>query len=152
MRKSRFTEHWIVTLFKGGEDGSADQRRLRNCYPLSLMVLELLNQVLASVMSEALMCGGCYRMFNVVGGFDLEASEVEAVAGGIRKLDHITVERGYPEERIHLDNGSKFMSLTLAKWAEQNEMQLDFIEPDKPAKLERICEAFQVWINKQVKA
>ena len=39
--------------------------------------------------------------------------------------------RGYTK-RIRVDNGPEFISTTLAEWAEEHSIQLEFIEPGKP--------------------
>ena len=49
----------------------------------------------------------------------------------VRVLERIVAWRGYPE-KIRMDNGPEFISVTLADWAEKHEIQLEFIKPGKP--------------------
>jgi len=49
-----------------------------------------------------------------------------------RFLDRIAVWRGYPE-KLRVDNGPELTSVVLADWAEENVVELEFIEPGKPA-------------------
>ena len=39
--------------------------------------------------------------------------------------------RGYPN-KLRMDNGPEFISTALAEWAEEHNIQLDFIRPGKP--------------------
>ena len=49
----------------------------------------------------------------------------------VRELDQIAAARGYPL-KLRLDNGPEFMAVTLAEWAEQHGVTLEFIKPGKP--------------------
>lgn len=49
----------------------------------------------------------------------------------VRVLEKIVANRGYLLT-MRKDNGSELISLLLAKWAEEHDKMLDFIEPDKP--------------------
>src|SRR5215208_8522515 len=46
-------------------------------------------------------------------------------------LEWIAAVRGYPL-KLRLDNGPEFISVTLAGWAEQHGVTLEFIKPGKP--------------------
>lgn len=49
----------------------------------------------------------------------------------VRVLDKIVANRGYPL-KLRMDNGPERVSLTLAQWAEEHGVALEFIKPDKP--------------------
>src|SRR5215213_3484 len=57
--------------------------------------------------------------------FNLPAARV------VRTLEWIAAVRGYPL-KLRLDNGPEFISVTLADWAEQHGVLLEFIKPGKP--------------------
>jgi len=46
-------------------------------------------------------------------------------------MDHIAANRDYPL-KLRMVNGPEFISLTLAQWAEDHGVQLEFIQPGKP--------------------
>ena len=60
--------------------------------------------------------------------FNLPAARV------VRTLEWIAALRGYPR-KMRLDNGPEFISVTLADWAEQHSVLLEFIKPGKPMHL-----------------
>ncbi|CCG87898.1 Insertion element IS407 uncharacterized 31,7 kDa protein ORF1 [Erwinia piriflorinigrans CFBP 5888] len=49
----------------------------------------------------------------------------------VRVLDRIVANRGYPL-KMRMDNGPELISLTLARWAEDHGVILEFIKPGKP--------------------
>jgi transposase InsO family protein len=64
----------------------------------------------------------------------------------VRTLDRIAAVRGYPR-KLRLDNGPEMVSVTLADWAEQHHVRLEFIKPGRPMQngfIERIG-VCQVW-------
>ena len=48
-----------------------------------------------------------------------------------RVLDRVVAWRGYPS-KLRMDNGPEFISNTLADWAEEQAIDLEFIQPGKP--------------------
>ena len=87
-------------------------------------------------MSGALMCGRRFRTFNVVDDFNRESLAIEVdlnlpAPRAIRVLNRITSQRSYPE-RVRMDNGPEFVSVALAGWAEDHNVQLEFIQPGRP--------------------
>ncbi len=48
-------------------------------------------------------------------------------------LDRIVVNRGHPL-KMQMDKGPELVSLALAQWAEEYDVQLEFIKPGKPTK------------------
>jgi len=49
----------------------------------------------------------------------------------IRVLDRLAAWRGYPE-KLRLDNGPEFVAVEMVTWAEEHNVQLEFIKPGKP--------------------
>ena len=87
-------------------------------------------------MSDALWCGRRFRTFNVVDDFNREALAIEVdlnlpAERIIRVLDRVGAWRGYPQ-KLRLDNGPELISVSLAEWAEQHGITLEFIKPGKP--------------------
>ena len=113
------------------------KRRLPTRSPTPLAVSQMVNECWsADFMSDALWCGRRFRTFNVVDDFNREALAIEVdlnlPAGRIiRVLDRVAAWRGYPQ-KLRLDNGPELISVSLAEWAEQHGIILDFIRPGKP--------------------
>jgi len=87
-------------------------------------------------MSDALWSGRRFRTFNVVDDFNREALGIEIdlnlpAARVIRTLDRIAAWRGYPD-KMRMDNGPEFIATSLADWAQQHGVLLDFIQPGRP--------------------
>lgn len=87
-------------------------------------------------MSDALWCDRRFRTFNVVDDFNREGLAIEVdfnlpAARVKRTLDRIAAERGYPG-KLRLDNGPELISVTLADWAEDHGVTLEFIKPGRP--------------------
>ena len=90
----------------------------------------------ADFMSDALWGDRRFRTFNVVDDFNREVLAIEVdfnlpAQRVVRTLDRIAAERGYPR-KLRLDNGPEMLSVTLADWAEQHNVQLEFIKPGRP--------------------
>lgn len=87
-------------------------------------------------MNDALVCGRCFRTFNVVDDFNWEALATEIdlnilAQRVVSALDRIVANRGYPL-KMRMGNGPELISLTLAQWAEEHDVMLDFIKLGKP--------------------
>ena len=87
-------------------------------------------------MSDSLMCGRRFRTFNVIDDFNREVLAIEIdlnlpALRVVRVLDRVVAWRGYPN-KLRMDNGPEFISSTLAEWAEQHQIQLEFINPGRP--------------------
>ena len=87
-------------------------------------------------MSDALMCGRRFRAFNVVDDFNRESLAIEVdlnlpASRVIRVLNPIASQQGHPG-RVRMDNGPEFVSVVLAGWAEDHNVQLEFIQPGRP--------------------
>ena len=90
----------------------------------------------ADFMSDALWGERRFRTFNVVDDFNRELLAIEVdfnlpAERVVRTLERIAATRGYPL-KLRLDNGPEFISVTLADWAEQHGVTLEFIKPGKP--------------------
>ena len=87
-------------------------------------------------MSDALWGDRRFRTFNVVDDFNREGLAIDVdfnlpAPRIVRTLDRIAAERGYPR-KLRLDNGPELISVTLADWAEQHNVMLEFIKPGRP--------------------
>lgn len=113
------------------------KKRLPNRNPEPLSVPAQINQCWSiDFMSDALWCGRRFRTFNVLDDFNREALAIDIdlnlpAQRVIRTLDRISVWRGYPA-KLRMDNGPEFISLKLATWAEEHNIELEFIKPGKP--------------------
>jgi len=113
------------------------KRRLPSRYPEPLVIPTMANQCWSiDFMSDSLFCGRRFRTFNVVDDFNREvlAIEVDLSLPALRVtrvLERIAAWRGYPK-KLRMDNGPEFISVTLASWAEDNGIKLEFIQPGKP--------------------
>ncbi|EPV6141172.1 IS3 family transposase [Morganella morganii] len=128
--------HRIYCLLKLNFRRKGKQRLpVRN--PVPLATPEALNQSWSvDFMHDALICGRRFRTFNIVDDFNREALAIEIdlnipAQRVVRVLDRIVATRGYPV-KMRMDNGPELISLTLAHWAEEHGVILEFIKPGKP--------------------
>ncbi len=111
------------------------KQRLPVRNPAPLATPEALNQSWSiDFMHDALTCGRRFRTFNVVDDFNREALAIEIdlnipAQRVVRVLDRIVANRGYPL-KMRMDNGPELISL--AQWAEDHGVMLEFIKPGKP--------------------
>ena len=87
-------------------------------------------------MCDSLQCGRRFRTFNLVDDFNREALAIEIDLNlpsqrVVRVLERVVAWRGYPN-KLRMDNGPEFISVTLASWAEEHGIDLEFIKPGKP--------------------
>ena len=105
--------------------------------PVPLVTPEAMNQSWSiDFMHDALVCGRRFRTFNVVDGYNREALAIEIdlnipAQRVVRVLGRIVANRGYPL-KMRMDNGSELVLLTLAQWAEEHGVMLEFLRPGKP--------------------
>ncbi|HGW3453874.1 IS3 family transposase [Klebsiella quasipneumoniae] len=128
--------HRIYCLLKLNFRRKGKQRLpVRN--PVPLVTPEAMNQSWSiDFMHDALVCGRRLRTFNVVDDFNREALAIEIdlnipAQRVVRVQDRIVANRGYPL-KMRMDNGPELVSLTLAQWAEEHGVMLEFIRPGKP--------------------
>ncbi len=113
------------------------KKRLPPRTPAPLAVPGQINQSWSmDFMSDALWCGRRFRTFNVVDDFNREVLSIEIdlnlpAARVVRTLERIAAWRGYPA-KIRMDNGPEFIAASLADWAQQHGVELEFIQPGRP--------------------
>lgn len=86
--------------------------------------------------ADRLTNGRSYRALTIIDNYSRQcpAIEVDTSIGGLRvtrTLDMLIQIHGLPKI-IRVDNGPEFISKVLDKWAYDNDVKLDFIEPGKP--------------------
>lgn len=128
--------HRVYCLLKLNFRRKGKQRLpVRN--PVPLVMPEVLNQSWSiDFMHDALVCGRRFLTFNVVDDFNREALAIEidlniAAQRVVRVLDMIVANRGYPL-KMRMDNGPELALLTLAQWAKEHGIILEFIRLGKP--------------------
>ncbi len=87
-------------------------------------------------MSDTLYSGRRFRTFNLMDDFNREVLAVEIDTSlpaqrVIRVLNQVCSWRGTPQ-RLRVDNGPEFLATALAEWAENQGVELAFIQPGKP--------------------
>lgn len=87
-------------------------------------------------MSDALWDGRRFRTFNAMDDFTREGLAIEIdvnlpATRVIRMLDRIAAWRGYPG-KLRLENAPEFIAITMAEWAQDKGVDLDFIQPGRP--------------------
>lgn len=113
-------------------------KRLPKRSPLPLQQTGRLNECWSvDFMSDALFNGRRFRTLNVIDDFNREVLAIEVdtslpTVRVTRVLDQVALERGYPQ-RIRVDNGPEFTSAAFHDWAATHRVQLDFIQPGRPA-------------------
>ena len=80
-------------------------------------------------MCDSLQCGRRFRTFNLVDDFNREALAIEIDLNlpsqrVVRILERVVAWRGYPN-KLRMDNGPEFISVTLASWAEEHGIALE---------------------------
>jgi putative transposase len=91
----------------------------------------------ADFMSDALHDGRAFRTFNVIDDYNREALRIEidvslTAERVTRVLDQLVTIRGRPE-RLRVDHGPEFTSAVFAAWCISHGIELEFIQPGKPA-------------------
>ena len=87
-------------------------------------------------MSDSLWDGRRVRLLNVIDDYNREILAIEVDTSlpslrVIRVLERLKELRGLPK-MIRVDNGSEFISTKLNIWTRENQIELAFIQPDKP--------------------
>ena len=87
--------------------------------------------------SDALFNGRRFRALTVVDAYtrELPAIEVDQGIKGeqvVDVMDRLLLERGWPPDKIRVDNGPEFISRALDHRAYINRVTLDFSQPGKP--------------------
>ena len=87
-------------------------------------------------MSDSLACGRKVRTFNVLDDCSREILAIEIASSipaerVVRTLDRLLEWRGRPT-MIRVDNGPEFTGHCFTKWADDNMIAIQFIQPGKP--------------------
>lgn len=115
----------------------AAKRRLPKRERVPLYVPRLPDRVWsADFMSDALICGRRFRLFNVVDDFNREALHVEVDTSItserlVRVFEQLRRTRGLPQV-LRTDNGPEFLGEAFTQWAKTAGMAIRYIQPGKP--------------------
>jgi putative transposase len=113
------------------------KKRLPDRIKQPLTIPESPNQVWSiDFMSDTLVDGRRFRLFNVLDDFNRESLAIEVDTSMpslrvIRVLNRVIAQRGKPTN-LRSDNGPEFISHILQQWCEENEITLQYIQPGKP--------------------
>ena len=113
------------------------KKRLPERVKQPLTIPDAPNQVWSiDFMSDSLVDGRKFRLFNVLDDFNRESLAIEVDTSLpslriIRVLNRIIAQRGKPAN-LRSDNGPEFISHHLQQWCEDNEITLQYIQPGKP--------------------
>jgi putative transposase len=113
------------------------KRRLKRDKPDELAVPRQINDTWSmDFMHDRLMDGRSFRTFNVIDDYNREGLGIEVDLSlpslrVIRSLERIMEWRGKPRV-IRCDNGPEYISHRLIEWAENQGIQLQYIQPGKP--------------------
>ncbi len=114
------------------------KKRYRPAAPAALLQPIYPNQAWsADFMSDALYDGRAFRTFNVIDDYNREALRIEidvslTAERVLRALEQLCVIRGTPE-RLRVDRGPEFTSALFAAWCQHKGIELELIQPGKPA-------------------
>lgn len=110
------------------------RKRLVREKPEALTVPEALNEVWSmDFMHDQLEDGRTFKLFNFIDDFNREALGIEVdfslpSAWVIRELQQIISWRGKPQV-IRCDNGPEYISLAIQKWATEQGIRSEYIQP-----------------------
>jgi len=113
------------------------KKRLPERVKQTLSVPNAPNQVWSiDFMSDTLVDGRRFRLFNVMDDFNREslAIEIDTSLPSLRVtrvLNRIVEQRGKPAN-LRSDNGPEFISHILQEWCEKQQITLQYIQPGKP--------------------
>ncbi len=116
------------------------KKRLPERVKQALSVPDAPNQVWSiDFMSDTLVDGRRFRLFNVMDDFNRESLAIEVDTSlpslrVIRVLEKLVKQRGTPPANIRCDNGPEFISHKLEEWCshEKRKITIQFIQPGKP--------------------
>lgn len=114
------------------------RQRLPKRFPQRLSVPARANTCWSvDFMHDTLVSGQRFRTLNLIDDFNraVLAIEIDTSLPAlrlIRVLDRVAAWHGYPL-RIRVDNGPEFLSTLLVDWAQRHGVQIEHIQPGKPA-------------------
>jgi putative transposase len=87
-------------------------------------------------MCDSLVDGRRFRLLNIIDDYNRESLAIEIDTSlpalrVIRTLNHLIETRSKPKT-IRVDNGSEFISDRLQQWCEDQNIDLQFIQPGRP--------------------
>ena len=135
MKTSRFSDSQIMAILKQAEQGTPVAELCRE--PDSLAAPKTINETGSmDFMHDPLSDGRSYRLLTVIDDGNREGLGIEVdfslPAERVKRvLDPLIDWRGKPN-RIRCDNGPEYISGGLTVWAEQREIDIEFIQPGKP--------------------
>ena len=113
------------------------KKRLPDRVKQPLTIPDAPNQIWSiDFMSDSLVDGRRFRLFNVLDDFSRESLAIEVDTSMpslrvIRVLNRVIAQRGKPAN-LRSDNGPEFISHLLQQWCEDNAITLQYIQPGKP--------------------
>lgn len=113
------------------------KRRMVREKPEALAVPTDCNQVWSmDFMRDQLADGRVFRLFNVIDDFNREALAIDVdfslpALRVIRSLKQVIEWRGKPAA-LRCDNGPEYISGELQRWAEEQGIRIEYIQPGKP--------------------
>ncbi len=135
------------------------KKRLTREKPASLAVPASMNHVWSmDFMHDQLSDGRSVRLFNVIDDFNREGLGIEVdlslpASRVIRSLERVIEWRGKPKV-IRCDNGPEYISGKLISWANDLEIDIQYIQPGKPqqnAYVERYNRTVRYdWLNQHL--
>ena len=114
------------------------RRRVPKRFKQPLVAPAALNDTWAiDFMHDRLYDGRCFRTFNVIDegnreGLGIEISPSLPSVRVIALLEQLIAQHGKPR-RIRCDNGPEFTSLALTRWCEEHGIEIQYIQPGRPA-------------------
>jgi putative transposase len=113
------------------------KRRLVRDVPQPLAVPESLNTVWSmDFMHDRIEDGRAIRLLNIIDDYNREGLAIEVdfsltAQRVVRTLERVIEWRGAPQV-IRCDNGPEYISDALKRWAQQNNITIEHIQPGKP--------------------
>ena len=125
------------------------KRRLAARIKERLFVLGAVNDTLSiDFMSDSLANGRRFRVINIIDDFNREALLNEAyysipATRLVQKIKEVLLHRAKPK-RIRTDNGPEFISKVFKDFCEEQEIEIQHIQPGEPA--QNVYRTFQPYI------
>ena len=87
-------------------------------------------------MSDALYCGRCFRVLNIIdegtrGALEIVVDTSLPAVRVVRELEQIKSVRGIPQ-RISVDNSAEMLAQVVIDWCDRNGIELIYIQRGKP--------------------
>ena len=132
------------------------KKRIKREKPNKLIVPTYINECWSmDFMHHSTSCGKSFRLLNIIDDYNGEGLAIEVdyslnFQRLIKTLEQIMEHRGKPKS-LRSDNGPEFISKSFIKWANDNDIELKFIQPGNPqqnAYIERFNRTVRYdWLN-----